>query len=141
MNSQYNMKSIISILYLTFITNILSAQVDIPIGTWRIHTPGRICKTIEKVGNKIYAGSESSFIVYNQDDNTVKSLSKIDGFNGSGISVLKYHQPTSTLIIGYIDGNIDLLNDDGTITNLNDIKRSSIVGSNIRICFFNLNFH
>ena len=123
------MKSIISILCLTFITNILFAQVDIPIGTWRIHTPGRICKTIEKVGNKIYAGSESSFIVYNQDDNTVKSLSKIDGFNGSGVSVLRYHKSTSTLLIGYIDGNLDLLNDDGTITNLNDIKRASIIGS------------
>lgn len=123
------MKSIISILYLTFISNILFAQVDIPIGTWRIHTPGRICKTIEKVGNKIYAGSESSFIVYNQDDNTVKSLSKIDGFNGSGVSVLRYHQPTSTLIIGYTDGNIDLLDEDGYITNLNDIKRSNIVGT------------
>lgn len=122
------MKSIISILYLTFITNILFAQVDIPIGTWRIHTPGRICKTIEKVGNKIYAASESSFIVYNQDDNTVKSLSKIDGFNGSGVSVLRYHSATATLLIGYVDGNIDLLDSDGTVTNLNDIKRSSIVG-------------
>lgn len=123
------MKSIISIIYLTFISNILFAQVDIPIGTWRIHTPGRICKTIEKVGNKVYAASESSFIVYNQDDNSVKSLSKIDGFNGSGISVLKYHQSTSNLIIGYLDGNVDLLNEDGTITNLNDIKRANIVGS------------
>jgi hypothetical protein len=103
------------------------AQTNIPIGTWRIHTPGRICKTIEKVGNKIYAASESSFIVYNKDDNSIKSLSKIDGFNGTKISKLKYHTATSTLIIAYTDGNIDLLND-GDITNLSDIFRANIIG-------------
>ena len=123
------MKIILSTVVLFFMVNVLFSQVDIPIGTWRIHTPGRICKTIEKVGSKIYSASEISFIVYDQDDNTVKSLSKIDGFNSSGISVLKFHQPTSTLIVAYTDGNIDLLENDGTIINLNDIKRSSIIGS------------
>ena len=121
-------KHVTTLVLLLFIYFISIAQTNIPIGTWRVHTPGRICKTIEKVNNKIYAASESSFIVFNKDDNTVKSLSKIDGLNDAGVSRLKCHASTSTLIVGYANGNIDLINDD-VVTNLNDIKRSGIVGS------------
>jgi len=121
-------KHVTTLVLLLFIYFISIAQTNIPIGTWRVHTPGRICKTIEKVNNKIYAASESSFIVFNKDDNTVKSLSKIDGLNDAGVSRLKFHASTSTLIVGYANGNIDLINDD-VVTNLNDIKRSGIVGS------------
>jgi hypothetical protein len=121
-------KHVTTLFLLLFIYFISIAQTNIPIGTWRVHTPGRICKTIEKVNNKIYAASENSFIVFNKDDNSVKSLSKIDGLNDAGVSRLKYHAATSTLIIGYTNGNIDLITED-VVTNLNDIKRSSIVGS------------
>ncbi len=103
-------------------------QINIPIGTWRSHSPGRICTTIDKVGNKLFAASNSCFIVYNKEDNTVKNLSKIDGLNDAGVSKIKYHEATGTLVIGYANGNIDLMTEDG-VTNLNDIKRSNIMGS------------
>ncbi|MEY3417037.1 MAG: hypothetical protein RL060_1149, partial [Bacteroidota bacterium] len=103
-------------------------QANIPIGTWRNHSPGRICTTIDKVGNKIFAASNSAFIVYNKEDNTIKNISKIDGLNDAGVSKIKYHEATGTLVIGYTNGNIDLMTADG-VTNLNDIKRANIMGS------------
>ena len=66
---------------------------------------------------------------YDKEDNSLNKLSKINGLSDINISSIKYLKSVNTLIIGYENGNIDLLQGD-VITNMSDIKRNTtIIGS------------
>ncbi len=52
--------------------------------------------------------------------------SKVDGLSDVTPSWIRYHNGLKTLIIGYVNGNIDLLDSNG-ISNVNDILRNSSI--------------
>ncbi|MBW8051231.1 MAG: hypothetical protein FVQ77_13000 [Cytophagales bacterium] len=100
----------------------------IPIGTWRTHLSYRVGKSVAIVGNKVYCATESGFFYFDKDDNSLRPLSKIDGFSDINISKINYNTKLDILLIGYENGNIDLLKGN-EIINVNDIERSNnIVG-------------
>lgn len=108
----------------------LSAQSDIPVGTWRTHFSYYQIKAIEETDKYIYAASENGLFRIDPQTKITDKISKIQGLNDNRISVLKYHEALSTLIIAYESGNIDLVDKEGYIINVNDIFRSgSIVGA------------
>ncbi|MCH8317297.1 MAG: hypothetical protein IIA88_02175, partial [Bacteroidetes bacterium] len=100
----------------------------IPIGTWRTHLSYSVGKSVAIVGNKVYCATESGFFYFDKDDNSLRPLSKIDGFSDINISKINYNAKLDILLIGYENGNIDLLKGN-EIINVNDIERSNnIVG-------------
>jgi len=123
------MKKRILLTIFTFIGIYSFAQTpNMPIGSWKSHTPGRICKSIAATENYIYAASENNIIRYSKSDNTAESVSKIDGFYNINVSCLRYNETYKTLIIGYVDGAIDLVTNAG-ISPVNDILRANVIGS------------
>ncbi len=105
----------------------IAAQV--PIGQWQLHVPGASANRVLEVDNTIYAAGEFGFFRYDLTDNTVRTLSKQDGFSDVSVAALAFDSATSQIVIGYSDTNIDLFNPrSGQITNLTDIKRKDIIG-------------
>jgi hypothetical protein len=101
--------SILSILSIATIwASNLVAQNQIPTGTWRSHFSYRNAKVCEASSKFIYSASENGFWrTSNIGEMTL--LKKEDGFNGIEITCLKYNSNADVLVIGYADGNIDLL--------------------------------
>ncbi len=109
---------------------LLNAQSNIPVGSWRTHFSYYQIKSIEETENYIYASSENGLFRIDPQTGITDKISKIQGLNDNRISVLKYHKALSTLIIAYESGNIDLIDREGYIINVNDIFRSgSLIGS------------
>jgi hypothetical protein len=102
---------------------------NIPIGDWRVHLPYSSVHSVEMADSKIYASSVVNAFYYDYTDNNITILSKVNGLNDIEITKIRYHQGLRLTVIGYSNGNVDLIRDDQSIININDISRKSIVGS------------
>lgn len=141
MNHYYTSSLRLLLLLIVFLPASLAAQVgNIPIGSWRTHLPYTSATSVEQVGSKIYAASPFSFFMLDTEDNSLKTLSKTEGFSETGISTIRYHQSLDILLVAYASGNIDLLKKN-KITNINDILRATSINGSKRInhIFFHQN--
>jgi len=118
----------LAVLCLFFLLNSnLFGQLQ-PIGQWRDHLPYSSGISITYTGSKVVCATKNAIFYLDEEDNSMGKISKANGLSSTGINELDYDQNTSQVVIGYEDGDIDLLNvTDNSVYNLSDIKRSTIV--------------
>lgn len=126
------MKSIRTILTLLALWAGCVRAQQVGIGEWDSYfTYTRMYDVIE-ADQKIIWISELSALYYDLEDHSVQVFNKIHGLTQTGLSRIVYNAQTNTSVIGYNDGNLDLLsfdeNNKATVINMSDIKRSSITG-------------
>ncbi len=117
---------------ITFIFIILISSTgfsQIPVGFWREHLPYKQGIAVADDGNnRVYCATPFSLFYYNRDDHSINKISSVNKLSDIGVSTIAFDKETKTLIIGYQNGNIDLLRDD-VVFNISDIKRKQIIGS------------
>lgn len=125
------MKAIISFLLLSplLFFQAIMAQ-DIPVGSWRTHLTYHTAQQVAIAGDKVYCSSENGLFYLNTADNSLQTITKIDGLSDNGISDLAYSAVHDYLIIAYSNGNIDLLAED-EIINIRTIFNSSRPNKNL----------
>ncbi len=104
----------------------LSAQEGL--GEWKTHLPYVESMQITEAGSRIYCGTMSGLFYYDREFNTVNVITKIDGLSDLEINALNYSPGRESLIIGYSNTNVDIL-EGGEIFNIPDIKRKQIAGN------------
>lgn len=97
------------------------------LGQWRDYSSYNSLISIEKAGSIIYGASTNGVIEVDLSENTIQYLTKIDALSDINLTVIRYDENSKSLIVGYSNGNIDIIRNNKT-TNLSDIKTSSIVG-------------
>lgn len=108
---------------------LLGNAQQVGVGQWRDHLPYNKGLSVAPAGNRVYVAAETGVFYYDLTDNSVTRLSKVSGLSDIGSTVVRYHKNLKTLVIGYNNGNMDLIIDGKTIENYSDIKRStSILG-------------
>jgi hypothetical protein len=117
-------------LFFYFALSLVSRQgySQIPNGAWRDHLPYNQGKRLTENGDRIFCvTSAGSLFSYNLRDGSIKKHSKVNGLSDADISTIGYSDFTQTFVIGYKNGNIDLIINDSVI-NIPDIKRKMIMG-------------
>lgn len=99
---------------------------QIPVGTWRDHLPYIHGKTVAIANNRVYCATELALFYYDKGDASVNTLSKINKLSDLGIGYIAYSPSYDKLVIGYENGNVDILKDDIKY-NFPDIKIKDIV--------------
>ena len=106
-----------------------SAFSQVTIGQWREHLPySHVTCLADDENNRIYAATEFSLFYFDKSDNSIHKISSVNQLSDIGVSTIAYHPDFNTLIIGYENGNIDLLKND-RVSNLPDIEKKQMVGS------------
>jgi ligand-binding sensor domain-containing protein len=119
------------------VTSLAMAQDGVSIGQWRTHLPYQKVIAVEPIGSKIYAATEFELFYYDTQDNSITILNKINGLSDIGISTIRYNESQRKLFVAYANANVDLIDADGHVTNMSDIKDKNIVGNkNINHVFF-----
>ncbi|HEY5690216.1 MAG TPA: two-component regulator propeller domain-containing protein [Cyclobacteriaceae bacterium] len=123
-----------SILILFLAVNFFEGQTqeNIPLGTWRVHLSYNDVNNLEVANNRIFAASNSGIMIYDKVDQSITTLSKVDGLNSSVITALGYDQQRDMLLIGYQNGLISLLIDN-QLSSVNNILVSSAISGSKRI--------
>ncbi|HUR31590.1 MAG TPA: hypothetical protein VMZ69_09165 [Saprospiraceae bacterium] len=133
MKFQYTIYTTFFFFLSLIITNTLYCQGDLRIGQWSEHLPYNIGKTVTQSPTRIYYGTEFALLsILKADTTQVEFFSKVDGLSDVSPSWIKYHTGHKLLIIGYENGNIDLLDTNG-VSNVNDILRNTSIQGDKRI--------
>jgi ligand-binding sensor domain-containing protein len=83
---------------------------------------------VAQIDDAIYVASSNSIFIYNKTDNSLETLTRINGLSDIGIILLHAIPGQQTVLIGYENGNIDLLQNK-QIINVPDVRNSSIAGN------------
>lgn len=116
-----------AILIFLLIYNYVFSQ-SIKVGDWRDHLSYNKVNYVIDYKNKIYASTDEALFKYNANSEKTKKINLLNKL--SDIGVTHINKFSNGVIIGYSNGNIDILKDNLTI-NIPDLKNSSIIGSKI----------
>lgn len=105
------------------------AQSDISIGNWRTHLPYQKVIKVEQFDDNIYAATEYELFFYDAEDNSINILNKINGLSDIGISTIAYNDSQRKLFVAYTNANVDIIDTEGNVTNMSDIKDKTILGN------------
>lgn len=112
---------------------------DVAIGQWKDYLSYHQGLTVCQGGNKIYCCCSSGVFSYNLSDNSIERFNKVTGLSDIGCTVARYNPYDNILVVGYSDGNIDLVTANNII-NIPDLKNSQVQGSkNINNIYFSNN--
>ena len=104
-------------------------NVSAGIGKWRQYLPFQHGISVAQSADKVFFGSEQGVFTMGKEDYATNFLTKIDGLNDANIQLVRYNRMAEKLMVVYQNGNIDLMQPDGSVTNLPDIMNNiNIVG-------------
>ena len=96
-------------------------SLGIPANNWHSYLSCYQVIALAKSDQKIYAANENGLFSYNLQDKSFTTTSRVEGLSDQGISAIRWSASKGGLLIGYKNGNLDLLTGT-TILNLPDIK-------------------
>lgn len=97
------------------------------IGQWRDHYPYRQTRAVAEGNGVFYCASRNAVFSVDPSTGEIGRISKINGLSDVDITTLSWNNAMGALLVGYGNGNLDLVLGDRTV-NISDIKRSSIIG-------------
>ncbi|MFA8433829.1 MAG: two-component regulator propeller domain-containing protein [Marinifilaceae bacterium] len=117
-----------NLLFLTLFFASFSLFGQLGVGNWQEHLPFRKSVKLLEAGNRLFCLTESGLFSYSFEDNRVLTYSKINGLSDVGIQTLEYDNVTGRLLIGYQNGNVDLL-EENQLVNIPDIRKANLSGN------------
>lgn len=119
---------LLTLILLTLLSNTGFSQ-DLAIGDWQIHSSYNSCVGVVEHDKKLYVACRYGLFTYDLGSKSLSKISKVDGLSDNSFSAIGYNKEYGVIVIGYTNGDIDLLKDN-TIYNISSIKRAqNILGS------------
>ena len=104
-------------------------QLQAAIGDWKAYMAYHDVQEIELAGNLVFVQASNNLYVYNQNDQSIQTFSKIDCLSDCDVEHIAYCQAAHRLLILYSNSNIDLMNTSNyEVTNLADYYNASTTG-------------
>jgi hypothetical protein len=99
------------------------------VGLWNdLFSYNRIKKLVLGAPNEIIGLSENGIIIFNSSEESFQKISKVNGLNDVAPTAAAYIPSENTIVVGYQNGNIDILKSFGTV-NIPDFKLNGIIGN------------
>ncbi len=104
--------------------NLSHGQEMVPVQSWRYHFSYQSALDVTGDPSNIFAAAENGIVRQNLIDNSLETITKKEGLNDAGIGAIFLHQDQK-LIVGYTNGNIDVLElESGIVRNIDALKNS-----------------
>jgi len=121
------MKNIIRSFVLLLLTStVVYGQRDIAIGDWRAYVSFNEFFDVTQSEKYVYAASERGILKIKKDDLSLEKITKVEGLSDTEPRNLKFDINSETLVINYINGNIDLLTNEGILNIPNIFSNANI---------------
>ncbi|MEN9612820.1 MAG: hypothetical protein RLZZ628_3634 [Bacteroidota bacterium] len=113
------------LLLLTLFPALSTAQNDLKIGEWRSYLPYHYAIGVAQSDQETYYSTAWSVMSLNKKELSTQFFDKSTGLSDVSPQMIQYAKASKLLLIAYTNSNIDLMNADGTVINLPDIKNNS----------------
>ena len=119
----------ILILLSFLLLQVTSYRAIAAIGDWKAYMAYSEVQEIEQAGNLIFVQASNNLYVYNQNDHSIQTFSKMDYLSDCGIQHIAYNKAAKRLLIFYSNANMDLMNiSNYDVQNLSDYYSASTTG-------------
>lgn len=108
-----------------FVIVLLSCHAQIAVGEWRDHLSYNNATQVEYAADKVYVLTTGSLFYLDRATSSIDKLNKVTGLSDVGASTIRYNENLGILMIGYSNGNVDLITPD-RFYNIPDIKHKQI---------------
>ena len=92
------------------------------IGEWTFYLSYQDATHCIPVGNSIYALFGGNLLVYDTEDASITTPTRLDGLSEKEITLMRYCKSAQKVVLVYSNGNIDLLHRNGSIENIPQYK-------------------
>lgn len=104
-----------------------AALLAFPVGQWTAYLSYNSAQQVIRVDDKIYCVTSGGLFSFDTADNSFQKLDGTQGLSDVGVKAIAYSEETDLLIIGYDNGNVDLVSA-SQVYNMSDIKRKNLSG-------------
>lgn len=111
-----------------FLLTIKVATAQIGMGQWRLHVPAKSAHDVVAFNNEVFTAYENGVSQYDFSSKEITLWTAVNSLSDITVSCLGKFSPTSTVFVGYENGNIDKIRDN-KVTNIPAIKLAQIQGS------------
>jgi hypothetical protein len=105
----------------------VNAGAQTAIGQWRDHFPYLKTVAVVEGAGKAWCATRNAVFSVDPASGEVERITKVNALSDVDITSLAWNQAMGALLVGYGNGNIDMLRG-GEVVNIGDIKRSNIIG-------------
>lgn len=98
-------------------------------GSWTLHFAYQDVTQIAVTPNLTYGLSEGALFSVSRSDEAIHYYNRLSGLSDANIASINYDYSTGLLLILYANGNIDLLNDEGDVWNIADLRIKQLSGT------------
>lgn len=116
----------LTLTFLLLCNNVFSQ--DIGIGQWRSHLPYGSATSVVDAGDKVYCQADVTFYSYKKSNGSLTPYTKANGLSDINVNTINYSAKNQILVVAYKNANLDLIQDNGKVTNISAIKRDDITG-------------
>jgi ligand-binding sensor domain-containing protein len=123
------MKHLIFILLALLLPKLTQSQSseEMRVGEWKSHFSFNQAFEIIETKDKIIAATKLGLVMVGKNDYSIHTYTKVNGLSDYNITALCYNSSNSSVLIGYENGNIDIIKDN-RIININDLKTKQLDG-------------
>ena len=102
----------------------LTAEKALAYGEWTFHLAYQDVTACQPAGNRVYVLSDGNLFACDVPTSEVTFCSKQTGLSDKGIRFMGYSDTQRLLVLVYENGNIDLLDDEGNVGNMPELKNA-----------------
>lgn len=126
----YNKMTCLAILFVGLISGQLFGQDNpVALGEWRSHLSYESMVALTESDDAVFYASTQAILKVYKEDQSLEHINKVSGLSDMRIKTIEYNRSENILVIAYINGNIDLLHDNGYVENLSAIMtNNNIIG-------------
>ncbi|HET8962386.1 MAG TPA: two-component regulator propeller domain-containing protein, partial [Chitinophagales bacterium] len=122
------------ILTITLFTTVFLSQAQndkqyLGIGQWQEYLSYNKAVSVAVCGGRIYCATKSGIFWLNRMDNSMYHLSKLNGLSDIEAVKIRYNTKLDKTLLVYKNTNLDIIQKDGAILNIPDIKNKSLFGN------------
>ncbi len=121
-----NMKNIVK--YITIVSCVLwsmNSAAQLPMQGWKLHTAYNNVTRVEMSEDKVFGLSEGALFAVDKEDLSMSYYNRLTGLSGTNIADIYYDDAHNTLIIAYVNGYVDLLQNN-EVTTVPDLYNAAL---------------
>lgn len=106
-------------------------QAQLPVDEWQVHLSYHDARQSINAFGKLYVLSDGSLYSYSLEDKSIDTYDKTNYLSDNGIGSIGFCKSEKAIVIGYKNGNIDILYEDNSVYNITDFYNSSVTDKTI----------
>jgi hypothetical protein len=107
---------------------VFEASAQLPTHAWRSHLPMSRFTWVGELENLFLGANRYAVIVYDKQEGSISSLTKINALTQTDLSAFACSKEDGLCIVGYENGNIDIITSDQEVINQPAIVNSNVIG-------------